>query len=192
MQYYRAIADLARLQLLTGEVKEAEAGLRMAIANLERLVGPEGYEIRTPLRRLGEVLVAEQRYDDAVTVLRRVQALEHKLFGDKNRPFDTAQTSYLLAKALVGVNSAQSRQEATPLAEEAVASYSKQNAPGPELGRALLLRARLALGRGEVQAAHADLLRAQDQLGRAVPPDPAAAGEVKRLLASGAVAEAAD
>ena len=182
MQYYRALADFSRLQLLSGALKEAEAGLRGAISNLERLVGPEGYEVRTPLRLLGQTLVAERRYEEALTVLRRVQALEQKLFGASKRPADTVQTSYLLAAALVGVETAASRAEAGPLIEQAVDYFRRQQYPGPELGSALLVRAELLAADGNEQASHADLLEAQEQLAHAIPPDTASAVEVRRRL----------
>ncbi len=179
-QQYRALADLATSMLRSGHAREAEPMLREAIQNLERLVGADGYEVRNPLKRLGEDLIALGRNDEAVTVLERVRALEIKLFGTEQHR-DMASTDYLLGKALFALGTPQSLARARPLAAQAV-SLDRQYLPGGDLGRALLLRARLALAAADSKAAHPDLVEALDQLDQAAPPDPADAAEVRRLL----------
>jgi len=180
MQLYRAISDLATALLRNGQAAQAEPMLRDALKNLERLVGPEAYEVRSPLKRLGEDLIALGRNDEAVAVLNRVRALEIKLFGTEQHR-DLASTDYLLGKALLGLGTPQTLAQARPFAEMSVA-LCRKNFPGHDLGRALLLRARLALAAGDGKSAQGDLAEALDQLGQAVPPDPEDLAEVRKLL----------
>jgi len=180
LQLYRAMADLATPKLRSGQAKEAEPILREAIRNIERLVGAEGYEVCKPLKRLGEDLIAQGRNQEAVTVLERVRTLEIKLFKTEQHR-DLASTDFLLGTALFALGTPQTQAQAGPLAEQAVA-LCRKNYPGRDLGRALLLRARLALAAGDGKVAHSDLTEAQDQLNQAVPPDPEDLAEVRKLM----------
>jgi serine/threonine-protein kinase len=180
MLTYRTESDLATAQLRSGHAGAAEPLLRDAIANIERLAGAEAYEVRTPLKRLGEDLIALGRNGEAAAALRRTDALEKKLFGTP-KDFDGANTRYLLAQALAAPGAQQAPAEAAEDAQYAVAHFRAAGA-GRELGRALLLQGQLSLRAGAAQAAQAQLNEAVEQLGRCKPADPAALAEARRLL----------
>jgi serine/threonine-protein kinase len=181
MLTYRTQADLATAELRTGHAREAETRLRGAIANIERLTGPEAYEVRTPLKRLAEDLLALGRNEEALTVLRRVDALEKKLFGTP-KGIDAGATRYLLAKALYAQGKPELQAEAAADAQDAVAGFRAAGSIR-DLGRSLLLQGQISLRGGGQQAAQAQLGEAVDDLAKGKPADPAALAEARKLLA---------
>jgi tetratricopeptide (TPR) repeat protein len=138
--------------------------LRESVRELERLVGPESYEVRNPLKRLGETLLELQQPAEALALLERTRALELRLLGSAEHR-DLASTEYLLARALSEPGPQQDPDAARRFAEHAVA-LSREHYPGLELGRALLLRGRLELVSGERQAAREDFIAAHAEFQR--------------------------
>ncbi len=179
-QQYRALSDLALLKLRQGHAQEAYTMLREAIERIESRLGPEDYEVRNPLKQLGEVLIALQRYPEAAATLSRVRDLELKLFSNPGHK-DLCATDGLLGEALLGVHTPQSLQQAVPVADRAIALCSK-NFPGA-YWLSLSMRGRLHLALGEGEAARADLNEALKQLQAAQTPDPAALATVHSALA---------
>jgi hypothetical protein len=136
--------------------------------------------VRLPLKRLGEDLLALQRDEEALAVMRRVAALEKKLFGTPKHG-DAGSTDYLLASALYALGKPELQAEAATDAQDAV-THLRAASPGRDLGRALLLQARLALRSGDPKAAQAELDEAVEQLGKGKPADPQSLAEARRLL----------
>ncbi|MBL6752465.1 MAG: protein kinase [Nevskia sp.] len=182
IQLNRARSDLALVKLRQGLPAQAEPILREAIANLERLVGPQGYEVRTPLKNLADALIAQGRNDEGLTVLERVRALEIKLLGSSETR-DSASTDYLAAKAQLAIGTPQALAQARLLADHAVA-LRRRYAPGEDLARALLLRGRVALALGDKAAAGADFGEALAGFKRSRGSDDTQTRQAGALLAS--------
>ena len=68
-QRWRTIANLGWAHLKLGQEKLARRELTEAVAQIERLSGPESYELRLPLKELGQTLIRGRRHlrsdDDA-------------------------------------------------------------------------------------------------------------------------------
>jgi serine/threonine-protein kinase len=181
IQLNRTMSDVALVKLRLGQAAQAEPILRQAIANLEQLVGVDGYEVRTPLKNLADDLIAQGRNAEALAVLDRVRALEIKLLGS-GQTRDSASTDYLTAKALLGIGTVEALARAQPLADGAVA-LRRRFAPGADLARALVLRGRLRLAAGDRVAAAQDLGEAQAQFSRIRGADDTQTREARALLA---------
>jgi tetratricopeptide (TPR) repeat protein len=166
-QRWRVVADLGTLKLRTGDAAGAVKLLRQAVANVERLVGGESYDVRTPLKRLGQALLLDGDAAEAVATLERVQQLEIKLFGgDKHR--DVAATRTLLAEAQLALGTAQARTQARATVDQAI-DTRRLHPDVDDLGSALLLRARIALAHDDAQQAQKDVLEALPLLPHADP-----------------------
>jgi serine/threonine-protein kinase len=161
----RTLADLAAARMRGGDPAGAEPMLREAIATLERRLGPDSYDIRNPLKRLGEDLTDLGRYQESLDVLHRVRTLELKLFGSDSVQ-DFASTDYLIARVLVSMNTPASLAEARPYAEHSVALEGKYF-PGTTYGLALLVHGRLNLATGNRDGARNDFAAALNEFQRA-------------------------
>ncbi len=180
---WRTIANLGWAHLKLGQVALARRELGTAVAKLERLTGPESYELRLPLRELGETLIAAGATPEAIAVLERLDRLEVKLFGTR-RHCEVALSDLLLAKAwrarggIAGVQAAR-----RSLAEgRAIAS---QVCP-QEVNYALVLleSGRVALLDGDGAGARRDLEAAEPILRAHVSPRHSKLRELHRLLAA--------
>ena len=158
-QQQRALADLGTAIMRQGRVKEAEPMLRQAVARLQELGGVDSYDLRNPLKRLGECLVLLPRTAEAVSMLTRARALEVKLLGENHR--DLAGTDYWLGTALLESADAPALLQSRELVDRAVAAERPRQRP-EEFGRLLLLSARIA-------QTQADTNRARDELKLAQP-----------------------
>ena len=139
------MANLGWAELGRGRPDLAEAQLREALAALEKLVGPESYLVRQPLRLLGQTLRARGRLDEAIATLRRTRALEVKLFGTEDHP-DIAVTDLELARTLVAAGGEAAASEARRLLDEAIALLRRHRPESPALAAAMSERARIAEG----------------------------------------------
>lgn len=161
IQQYRALADWGTARLRSGEPERALPMLHEAINELETRVGPKSYEVRNPLKRLGETQLALRQYAAAAETMRRVRDLEIELFKSEDHR-DLASTQHLLGEALLGLGDKARLAEARTAIDRAL-TLQRQHQPAAELARTQLLSARLALSR-ENNAA-----RARQELQDALP-----------------------
>jgi serine/threonine-protein kinase len=182
IEAWRATANLGYLRLREGKPAEAERALSEAVRELERLAGPESYQVRMPLRQLGETQRVAGRVDESIATLRRTRALEVKLFGTEEHG-DVALTELHLSRALLGRGDAASRAEAQALLDHAIGVLRRQETRAGALGEALLERARLRLERGARAEAAADLAESVERLTGAYGADDPRAIEARKLSA---------
>ncbi len=180
MQLQRARADLAEVRLDSGAVSEAENLAREAVTNLERLAGPEVYEIRRPLGVWGRALLGEKRIDEALRVFRRVLALDEKLFGSLENRI-VAVDQYNLVDTLLVIGTPSALAEAGPAADHALALY-RQHVVGDTVARTLLLRARVKIAQGDSRLAREDLTAAVAEFNRVSSRDEQKLQDANRLL----------
>ncbi len=139
---WRAAANLGYTHLRRGDPELAERELRAAVARLDELAGSESYQVRLPLRQLGETLRARGKLVESIAVLRRTRALEVKLFGTEDHG-DIALTDLQLARSLVAVGTPEARSEARLRLDESIELMRRHKPLSPALEQALLERRRL-------------------------------------------------
>jgi tetratricopeptide (TPR) repeat protein/tRNA A-37 threonylcarbamoyl transferase component Bud32 len=144
LDHQRALANLGWAHLRLGRVVEARGEIAAAVDRLERIGGPESYEIRWPLEQLGEALTAAGEADAAVAKLRRARALGEKLFGTAVN-HEVAVTDLWLARALLARGAAGDAAEARRLLDEGLATLARTQPRAGLRGEALLESGRLAL-----------------------------------------------
>ena len=84
---WRAVANLGWAHLKLKQVPQARRELTEAVAKIEQLAGPESYELRLPLKELGETLTAAGATAEAIATLERV----HRLEGSSSAPSSTTR-----------------------------------------------------------------------------------------------------
>ena len=160
----------------------ARRELTEAVAQIEQLAGPESYELRLPLKELGETLTKSGATAEAIATLERVRRLEEKLFGTIQHG-EVAGSDLLLAQARLARGAAGDRQAARRSLDEALAIFSSKASKDLLYGKVLLESGRLALAEGDRARARRELAAAQPLLPAHSKPAHAKIREVHRLLA---------
>ena len=180
LQRHRALANVGWAHLRLGRTGEALAQLAAAVAAIERLGGPRSYELRLPLKQLGEAQTAAGEARAAVETLLRVRALEEELFGTRDHR-EVAGGDLLLARALLARGAPGDRDEARRRLDEGLDIFARVS-PGDLLrGQSLLESGRLALAEGHPERAQADLAAALPVLAAKRGPEHPEVREAERL-----------
>jgi tRNA A-37 threonylcarbamoyl transferase component Bud32 len=183
IERWRAMANLGWAHLKLGQAPLARRELAAAVARIERIAGPESYEIRLPLKELGEALMKDGAAAEAVATLDRVRRLEEKLFGTIHHR-EVAGSDLLLAQAWLAGGTAGDRRAARRSLDEALAIFSGLNSTDILYGQALFESGRLALAEGNPARARRELAAAVPLFtGRLGGPAHARVREARRLLA---------
>ncbi|HEX6899755.1 MAG TPA: serine/threonine-protein kinase [Thermoanaerobaculia bacterium] len=122
-QHWRALANLGWAHQKLGRIGLARRELATAVTHIEGLTGPESYELRLPLKQLGETLSKAGAHDEAIATLERVRRLEEKLFGTI-RHREVAGSDLLLARARIARGAPGDREAARRTLDEALAIFS--------------------------------------------------------------------
>jgi tetratricopeptide (TPR) repeat protein/tRNA A-37 threonylcarbamoyl transferase component Bud32 len=179
---WRALANLGWAHLKLGRVPLARQELGLAVAQLERLAGPESYEVRLPLKQLGETLTQAGAHSEAIATLERVRRLEGKLFGTF-RHGEVAGSDLLLAQAWLARGAAGDRQAARRSLDEALGILSPKSRE-VLYGKVLLESGKLALAEGDRARARRELAAAEPVLLAHAASTRAKVREARRLLAA--------
>lgn len=179
----RAEANLGYAQLVLGEPRLAVSTLSRAVQGLEASKGPESYQVRLPLRQLGEALRAAGRHRESVATLRRTLALELKLFGTADRR-DVARTQRELAQSLLAIDPTDAAGEARTLLDAAVRSFRKYHPDSVVLAETLLLSGTDALRRGDAGLGATELAEAETLFARLAGAADPRTREARRLRAA--------
>jgi serine/threonine-protein kinase len=160
VQRWRTIANLGWAHLKLGHVALARQELTQAVARIEHLAGPESYELRLPLKELGQTLTQAGAHDEAVATLERLHRVEEKLFGTFQHT-DVAGSELLLAEALLARGADGDRQMARRTLDEAIATFTRLAPRDLLFGKVLVASARLALLEGDRARARRELAAAE-------------------------------
>jgi tetratricopeptide (TPR) repeat protein/tRNA A-37 threonylcarbamoyl transferase component Bud32 len=182
VERWRALANLGGAEERGGRIGEGRVRLARAVAQLERLLGRDRYELRLPLEMYGEALTAAGETNHAVEVLQRVKALELKLFGTIEHP-EVAESELVLARALLARQAPGDRRLARQVLDETLGIYSRVHPRDRRRGEALLESGRLALAERDRARARADLGAAVELLTALKGPAHADTRAARRLLA---------
>lgn len=183
LQRWRALANLGFAHFRSGRVSDARGELATAAAKIERLAGADSYELRQPLEQSGEVLTAAGEAVEAVATLRRVRALEDKLYGAREHR-EVAGTDLLLARALLARRAGGDAREARRVLDEGLGIFARVHAQDPLHAESLLQSGRLALAEGDRIRARHDLAAAVRLLAARRGPLHPELREARRLLAA--------
>ncbi|HEY0557238.1 MAG TPA: hypothetical protein VGG20_23485, partial [Thermoanaerobaculia bacterium] len=178
---WRAIANLGWAHLKLKQVPQARRELTEAVAKIEQLAGPESYELRLPLKELGETLTAAGATAEAVATLERVHRLEGKLFGTFQHS-EVAGTDLLLSQAYLARGAAGDRPAARRSLNEAIGIFTRKAAKDLLYGKVLLESGKLALAEGDHARAHREAAAALEILLAHVAPTHEKVAEARRLL----------
>ncbi len=159
VERWRALANLGWAHLHLRQVPLARQELSTAVARIERLAGPESYQLRLPLKELGETLTRAGASSEAIATLERVRRLEEKLFGT-TRHRDVAGSDLLLAQARLARGKGGDTQAARRSLDEAIAIFSHLASNDRLYGRTLLESGKLALAEGNRARARRELAAA--------------------------------
>jgi eukaryotic-like serine/threonine-protein kinase len=182
VERWRALANLGGAEERAGRIGEGRVRLAKALAQLERLLGHERYELRLPLEMYGEALTAAGETHHAVEVLERLKALELKLFGTIEHR-EVAQSELVLARALLARQAPGDRRLARQTLDEALGVFARVHPRDRQRGEALLESGRLALEERDQARARADLAAAVELLAAVKGPEHADTRAALRLLA---------
>ncbi|MFL6195283.1 MAG: tetratricopeptide repeat protein, partial [Thermoanaerobaculia bacterium] len=183
VERWRALANLGWAHLKMGQVPLARRELAQAVARIESLAGPESYELRLPLKELGEALTKAGAGDEAIATLERVRRLEEKLFGTIHHR-EVAGSDLLLAQARIARGAAGDRQAARRNLDESLAIFAGLSRKDPLHAEALIESGRLALAEGARGRARRDLAAAEPLLTTQLGPNHARLRELRRLRAA--------
>ena len=156
VERWRSLANLGWAEERSGRIGEGRAQLAEAVAQIERLLGRERYELRLPLEMYGEALTAAGEANQAVAVLQRLQALELKLFGTREHR-EVAESELVLARALLARQAPGDRQLARQVLDETLGIFARVHPLDRQRGEALLESGRLALAEHDAARARLDL-----------------------------------
>jgi tetratricopeptide (TPR) repeat protein len=179
---WRALANLGWAHLRSGQVSAGRGELAAAVTRIERLAGADGYELRQPLEQLGEALTAAGEAQAAVVTLRRVRALEDKLYGTAEH-HEVAGSDLLLARALLARGAAGDAREARRLLDEGLGIFARVHPRDALRAESLVESGRLALAGGDRVRACRDLAAAEPLLLASKGAEHAKSREARRLQA---------
>lgn len=180
---WRAVANLGWAHMELNRLALARRELTEAVAEIERLAGPESYEIRLPLKKLGETLTKQGATAEAIAVLERVKRLEEKLFGTAQHR-EVALSDLLLAQARLAHGADGDRREARHRLDEALKIFATLAPRDFVYGGVLLESGRLAVAEGDRTRARRELAAAEPLLLTHLKPSHAKLRELRRLLRS--------
>ncbi len=179
---WRALANLGWAHLKMKQVPLARQELTAAVARLERLAGPESYELRLPLAELGQTLMEAGAHDEAIAILERARRLEEKIFGTIQHR-EVAAADLILAQARIARGTAADRQAARRSLDEALGVLSHLAPREVVYAKVLLESGHLALTEGDRARARRELAAAEPVFLLYIPPTHEKVREVRRLLA---------
>jgi tetratricopeptide (TPR) repeat protein len=182
LQRHRALANAGWMEVRQGRGAEGRRQLAAAVAAIERLAGGESYELRLPLKQLGEAQTEAGEGAAAVATLGRVRALEEKLFGTIEHR-EVGGSDLLLARALLARGRGDDREEARRRLDEALAIFSRVAADDLLHGQTLLASGKLALETGDRERARRELAAAMRLLTAKRGAEHVQTREAVRLLA---------
>jgi hypothetical protein len=154
------------------------------VAQIERLAGPEAYELRLPLKELGETLTNAGATTEAIATLERVRRLEEKLFGTLQHG-EVASSDLLLTRARLARGAAGDRQAARRSLDEALGIFARKASTELLYGKVLLESGKLALAEGNHARARRELALAEPLLLAHAATARKEVREARRLLAGG-------
>ena len=150
----------ARLKL--GRLDEAESTLSRVLA-YDEATAPEGNEIRTVLKYLGEVRRLRGRTGEALAMHRRAREVEMKLFGTAAHP-GVAASNHQIVLDLLALGTPGLLIEARQKIDEAIAFLRRDDPGHPRLDEFLVTSGRVALAAGDPARARRDLAEAATRL----------------------------
>jgi tRNA A-37 threonylcarbamoyl transferase component Bud32 len=180
---WRTLANLGLAHLRLEQVARARQELSTAVAQIERLTGPESYELRLPLKELGEALTKAGATSEAIAVYQRVRHVEEKLFHTIQH-LSVACSDLLLAQAHLARGAAGDAREARRWLDEALGIYAHLRSRDLLYGDALRESGKLALTEGNPLRARRELTAAEPLLLPHLKPGDARVRELRRLLAA--------
>jgi eukaryotic-like serine/threonine-protein kinase len=169
----------ARLAL--GRLDEAARTLSTVVDHNER-IAPEGDEIRTALKYLGEVDRRQGRLDLALARHRRAQAIELKLFGTAAH-LSVAASDLQIALDLLALGGPERLAEGRRRIDAAITFLRGDSPQHPRLDEALVASGRIALAAGDPARARQDLAEAASRLRDRRGRENARTREAEALLA---------
>jgi tetratricopeptide (TPR) repeat protein/tRNA A-37 threonylcarbamoyl transferase component Bud32 len=181
VQRWRALANLGFAHFHLGKVQQAQSELREAVDKIDHLAGGESYEVRAPLKMLGEVETADGETDRALKTLDRARALEIRLFKTRDN-HDVAATNLLIARALLARDHPGDVETARRELDEGLGIFARVMPTDPYNGETLLESGRLALRQGDRVRAQRELAAAESQLAAAKGVTHTHAEDAHRLL----------
>ncbi len=179
---WRTLANLGLAHLRLEQVARARQELSTAVAQIERLTGPQSYELRLPLKELGEALTKAGAASEAIAVYQRVRHVEEKLFHTI-RHLSVAGSDLLLAQAYLARGAAGDAGEGRRWLDEALGIYAHLGSRDLLYGDALRESGKLALAEGNPLRARRELAAAEPLLLAHLAPGDARVREIRRLLA---------
>jgi tetratricopeptide (TPR) repeat protein len=183
VERWRVIANLGWAHLKLKQVPLARQELSEAVASIERLAGPESYELRLPLKELGQTLTEAGADNEAIAALERVRRLEEKLF-DTSQHAEIAGSDLLIAEARLDRGGPGDRQVARRSLDEAIAIFTRLARKDLLYGKVLLASGKLALAEGDLARGRRELMASEAILLAHVPPTHEIIREIRRLLAA--------
>ncbi|HEX6612990.1 MAG TPA: serine/threonine-protein kinase [Rhodanobacteraceae bacterium] len=163
-----------------GRLEQAEQVQREALAHLQRIIGPDGYQNVLLMDELVETLSARGKHEEAVELARRSLALTGKTYPPTH-PL-VADRTMRLAKALGASDLAAWRKEAVQVCDGASRMLADSSADRPEYPAGLVDCAKLHLNVADKAGAREHLQVALQVL-RAHSKDDPHIAEVRELLA---------
>ncbi|HEY4573492.1 MAG TPA: tetratricopeptide repeat protein, partial [Thermoanaerobaculia bacterium] len=182
LQRWRAIADLGWAHMKLRQIPLARRELSEAVARIERITGPEGYELRMPLREMGETLAQAGATTEAIATLTRERRLAEKLFGTTQH-LQVGGSDLLLAQAYLARGTPEDRQAARRNLDEAIAIFTRVGPQDLFFAKTLLESGRLALAEKDRSRARRELAAAEPILAAHLPPTHELIRETQRLRA---------
>jgi serine/threonine protein kinase/Tfp pilus assembly protein PilF len=183
VQRYRALANLGWADFHLGRLPEAKSELSSAMANIQRLSGPDAYEIRLPLKQLGEVLAASGSLNEGIALLRRARALEEKLFHTIDHR-EVGGSDLLVGRSLLRRAGPGDLREARRVIDEGLNIFHKVNPQDVLNGECLLESGKLAIAEGDAARAQRDLAAAEPLLVATKGAEHAETRSVRTMLAA--------
>jgi serine/threonine-protein kinase len=178
---WRAMSNIGWAHLKLNQVPLARQELGFAVAQIQRLAGPESYELRLPLQQLGEAQTQAGATSEAIATLERVHGLDEKLFGTLQHA-EVASCDLLLAEARLLRGAAGDRQAARHSLDEAVDIFTRKASKDLLFAKILLESGKLALAEGDRPRARRELTAAMQIFLAHLAPTHEKVREVRRLL----------
>ncbi|HEX7129591.1 MAG TPA: tetratricopeptide repeat protein, partial [Rhodanobacteraceae bacterium] len=163
-----------------GRLEQAEQVQREALARLQQIIGPEGYQNTLLTDELVETLTARGKHEEAVQLARRSLAITAKTYPPSHPLM--ADRTMRLARALGASGLPAWRSEGVQVCDGAVRMLAQSSAKRPEYPSGLVDCAKLHLGIADKAGAREHLRSALRVLQAHSKDDPHIA-EVRQLLA---------
>ena len=155
--------NLALLLSETGDVNEAEALYREALAIRRQVFGDEHPAVATGLKNLALLLMRREAFADAEALYREALAIGRRLPGNEHHLANTLNNFAALLATLGRYD------EAEPLCREGLAIREAKGPDHPRRARSLLVLGRIRLGKSDPAGAEPLLREALDVYRRRLP-----------------------